>query len=77
MSAAVPTVEFVAESTNVTVPDGVPELGATAPTVAVRVTVCPNTDGLADDVRTTEVFALVMASGSDAAWGLLKLASPL
>ena len=36
---------------NSTVPVGMPLAGATAATVAVKVTVCPNTDGLAEELR--------------------------
>jgi hypothetical protein len=39
----------LAPSLNVTVPVGVPEPGAAALTVAVNVTVCPKTDGLAEE----------------------------
>src|SRR5262245_10501471 len=44
-------------SLNVTVPVGVPAPGATAATVAVKVTAWPGTAGLADEVRATEVAA--------------------
>ena len=46
LNVAVPKV--VAESRNVTVPPGVPAPGALAETVAVNVTVWPNTEGLAE-----------------------------
>jgi hypothetical protein len=42
---------------NVTVPDGVPALGDTAATVAVNVTGCPKTDGVADDATLVVVLA--------------------
>ena len=42
---------------NVTVPVGVPDPGETAVTVAVNVTNCPATDGLADDATEVVVFA--------------------
>src|SRR6185503_5778833 len=42
---------------NVTVPVGVPPGGGTAVTVAVNVTVCPKTDGFADE-ETVVVVAL-------------------
>ena len=45
-------------TTNCTVPAGVPAPGATAATVAVKVTFCPNTDGVPDDVTPVVVFAL-------------------
>ena len=44
-------------SWNVTVPVGTPEPGAFAETVAVNVTPCPDTEGLAEEVR-----AVVVAS---------------
>ena len=44
---------------NVTVPLGVPAPGATAATVAVNVTDWPNTEGLAEEVTTVEVSALL------------------
>ena len=44
---------------NVTVPLGVPAPGATAATVAVNVTDCPNTEGLAEEVTTVVVLALL------------------
>jgi hypothetical protein len=45
LSVAVPSV--VDPSWKLTSPVGVPELGATAATVAVKVTGCPSCDGLA------------------------------
>ena len=48
----------VAPSLNVTVPVGVPVPGAVALTVAVIVTDCPNTEGLADDASAVELLAL-------------------
>src|SRR5512142_1838291 len=47
----------VAPSLNVTVPIGVPAPGATAATVAVKVTAWPVTAGLTDDRRATVVAA--------------------
>ena len=47
LSAPVPKV--VAPSLKVTVPVGVPAPGADAVTVAVKVTDCPKTDGLAEE----------------------------
>src|SRR5262249_13387597 len=44
---------------NCTVPVGVPAPGATAATVAVNVTACPNTDGLADELTAVAVSALL------------------
>ena len=55
LSAPVPSV--VAPSLNVTVPVAVPLPGATAATVAVNVTPCPNTDGFAEDVTVVVVLA--------------------
>jgi len=43
---------------NVTVPLGVPPPGETAATVAVKVTDCPKTDGLCEEVTEVEVAAL-------------------
>jgi hypothetical protein len=43
---------------NCTVPVGVPDPGAVGVTVAVKVTVCPNTEGLADEVTPVVVLAL-------------------
>ena len=50
-------------SRKVTVPVGVPAPGATAETVAVKVTDCPKTDGLADDVTVVAVSALFTTCG--------------
>jgi hypothetical protein len=47
----------VAPSVKVTVPVGVPVAGATAATMAVNVTACPNTEGLG-----AEVTVLLLAS---------------
>ena len=46
-------------SRNVTVPVGVPDPGATAEAVAVKVTDWPNTDGFAEDVTVVVVSALL------------------
>jgi hypothetical protein len=46
-------------SRNVTVPEGLPAPGATTATVAVKVTLCPKTDGLADEARLVVVLALL------------------
>jgi hypothetical protein len=56
LKATIPSV--VAPSRKVTVPVGVPEAGGTALTVAVNVTVCPNTDGFTDEV--TVVIELLL-----------------
>ena len=55
---SVPVPSVVAPSRNVTVPVGVPVPGGTTATVAVNVTDCPNTDGLADDATVVVVLAL-------------------
>jgi hypothetical protein len=47
-----------APSRKFTVPVGVPAPGLTTATVAVKVTDCPNTDGLTDDARLVVVLAL-------------------
>ena len=49
----------VEPSMNLTFPVGVPEPGETAATVAVKVTLCPETDGFADEVSDVVVeFAI-------------------
>ena len=45
---SVPVPSVLAPSLNVTVPVGAPEAGAVTETVAVKVTDCPDTLGLAD-----------------------------
>jgi len=62
---------------NCTVPPGVPDPGALALTVAVNVTACPNTDGLADELTAVVVpswFTVCVKSGDVLP---LKLPSPL
>jgi hypothetical protein len=49
----------VAPSRKLTEPVGVPAPGATTATVAVKVTDCPKTDGLTEDVRLVVVVALL------------------
>jgi hypothetical protein len=49
----------VAPSRKFTVPVGVPAPGLTTATVAVKVTLCPKTDGLTDDARLVVVLALL------------------
>ena len=56
LSAPVPSV--VVPSLKVTVPVGVPAPGATAVTVAVKVTAWPNTEGLAKEASAVVVSAL-------------------
>ena len=57
-ASSVPVPSVVVPSMNVTVPLGVPVAGATALTVAMKVTDWPNTDGLAEEL-TTVVVAFV------------------
>ena len=63
-------------SKKVAVPVGVPEPGATALIVAVKVTVWPNTDGFTDDVTDVELDALLTVWVMAAEVLALKLASP-
>jgi hypothetical protein len=49
----------VAPSRKFTVPVGLPAPGAVTATVAVKVTDCPNTEGLAEEVRLVLVLALL------------------
>ena len=56
-ASSVPVPSTVQPCLNVTVPAGVPEPGAKAVTVAVKVTLCPNTDGFTDDVTAVLVLA--------------------
>ena len=55
---SVPVPSVVVPSSNVTVPVGVPAPGALTVTVAVKVTLWPNTEGLAE-----EATLVVVASG--------------
>lgn len=66
-------------SRKVTVPVGVPAPGATAETVAVKVTDWPKTEGLGDEARAIAVLALFTTCGLPVNEPLLpsKLASPL
>ncbi len=48
---------LVPPSLNCTLPVGVPEPGATADTVAVKVTDCPNTEGLLFELTSVELLA--------------------
>jgi len=50
---------LVAPSKNVTVPDGLPAPGALAVTIAVKVTLWPNTDGFGAELTLVSVFALL------------------
>jgi hypothetical protein len=60
-----------------TVPVLVPDAGAVAVTVAVKVTLCPDKEGFTDDARVVVVLPLftVWVSGADVL--VLKLTSPL
>src|SRR5437660_1602415 len=61
---------------NVNVPVGMPPPGGTAATVAVKVTGCPNTDGLDDEMKLMCVRALLTTWVSGPADADLKVASP-
>ena len=67
----------VPPSLKMTVPVGVPVLGEVAVTVAVKVTDWPKTDGLADEVTTVVVLALLTVCVRVDELLALKLASPL
>ena len=69
----------VAPSVKVTVPLGVPAPGATAATVAVKVTAWPNTDGLGDELTVLLLEALFTTCGVTESFPveLPKLLSPL
>src|SRR2546427_565056 len=67
----------VAPSLKAIVPVGVPVPGDNAVTVAVKVTVCPVTDGLAEDMRTVVVPALLTVWVKFGEVPGLKLPSPL
>src|SRR6185369_10092559 len=62
---------------NCTVPPGVPDPGALALTVTVNVTLCPNTDGLADELTTLVVLALLTVCVKSADVLARKFPSPL
>jgi hypothetical protein len=62
---------------NCTLPLGVPVAGATALTVAVKLTLCPVTDGLAEELRAIVLPALPTACVSMLAVLPEKLLSPL
>ena len=69
----------VAPSVKVTVPLGVPAPGATAATVAVKVTLCPNTEGLGEELTVVLLEALFTTCGVAESFPveLPKLLSPL
>ena len=54
----------VTPSRKLTLPAGLPAPGAVTDTVAVKVTLWPKTDGLADEVRLVLVLALLTVRGS-------------
>jgi hypothetical protein len=56
---SVPVPRVVVPSRNVTVPLGLPAPGAVTVTVAVKVTLCPKTDGLTDEATVVVVLALL------------------
>jgi hypothetical protein len=56
---------------------GVPAPGATAAIVAVNVTACPDTDGLAEEVTVVVVSALLTVCVNEEEVLVLKPASPL
>ena len=66
----------VAPSLNVTVPVGVPAPGAEAVTVAVKVTDCPETDGLTEEASAVAVAALLTIWLRAAEVLVVKLPSP-
>ena len=68
----------VAPSVKVTVPVGVPVAGATAATVAVNVTACPNTEGLGAEVTVVLLEALFTTWGEAESFpvDVRKLPSP-
>jgi hypothetical protein len=66
----------VVPSLKVTVPLGVPAPGATAVTVAVNPTAWPAQDGLREDTKATEVFALLTVCVKTGEVLLLKALSP-
>lgn|ERR1041384_6697882 len=67
----------MAPSLKITVPVGVPDPGATVLTVAVKVTDCPEHDGLADELRAVVVPALLTDCVKLVDVLVLKLPSPL
>jgi len=71
---AVPRVD--APSRKVTVPVGVPAAGATALTVAVNVTACPNKDGLTEEVTVVVLLPLLTVWVIAAEVLLAKFVSP-
>ena len=69
---------LVVPTEKATVPVGVPDPGATAETVAVKITACPNIDGFTDEVTAVVVFALTTCGFPVSEPALpLKVPSPL
>src|SRR5436305_1763854 len=64
-------------SVKVTLPVGAPAPGAVAETVAVKVTDCPNTEGLRSETTATVVLALLTCWATALEVEVLKLPSPL
>jgi hypothetical protein len=73
----VPVPIVLLPSLNVTIPDAVPAPGAVAATVAVNVTLWPNTEGLAEEVSDVLVPALLTVCVRVVAVFPLKLLSPM
>src|SRR5437660_3676 len=61
----VPVSRVLRPSLKVTVPVGVPPPGLFAVTVAVKVTACPDTEGLAEELRTVVVVGAVVVEVVD------------
>ena len=72
----VPVPNIVGPISKLTVPVGIPDPGATATTVAMRVTDCPNVDGLGIEAAVASVSALLTACDAPAEVLVLKLLSP-
>src|SRR5947208_2239710 len=72
----VPVPNVVAPSLKVTVPVGVPVPGGVADTVAVKVTACPDTVGLADEASAVAVAAWFTAWDSAGDVLPVKFGSP-
>jgi hypothetical protein len=70
------TAGVVVLSRKVTIPVGVPIAGATADTVATKLTGCPARDGFAEEASTTAALPLLMTSLRAADVALVKLVSP-
>src|SRR5260370_28108315 len=64
----VPLPMTVAPSRKLTVPVGVPAPGATTATVAVKVILCPKTDGFTDEVRLVVALALLTVTVTVTTW---------